>query len=122
MNSWNGIGRLTKDPETRTAGAENTQFTNFTIAVNRRFKKEGQPDANFIPVVCIAKTAEFASNYFKKGMQVGVTGEIQTRSWSDDQNVKHYVTEIVAEKIYFADTKKDETSNTPVISEDELPY
>jgi single-strand DNA-binding protein len=107
MNCWNGIGRLTKDVELRYGGAENTPFANFTVALSRSFKKEGQPEADFIPVVAIGKNAEFCSKYFSKGQQVGVTGRIQTRTWEDTEGNKRYATEVVADKVYFADSKKE---------------
>lgn len=106
MNSVSLIGRLTKDPELRYT-TNNTAVASFSIAVNRDYKVEGQPEADFIPIVTWNKTAEFAQKYFQKGQQVGVVGRIQTRNWEDDQKVKHYVTEIVAEKLYFAEGKRD---------------
>jgi single-strand DNA-binding protein len=107
MNNVSLVGRLTKDPELRYTSGNNTAVAGFTLAVNRRIKADGQPDADFLPVVAWQKTAEFCSKYFKKGLQVWVQGRIQTRNWEDDQNVKHYVTEIVAEQVGFADSKKD---------------
>lgn len=106
MNNVSLIGRLTKDPELRYT-ANNTAVASFSIAVNRDYKVDGQPEADFIPIVTWNKTAEFAQKYFQKGLQVGVVGRIQTRTWEDDQKVKHYVTEIVAEKLYFAEGKRD---------------
>lgn len=117
MNKAILMGRLTKDPETRYTQNNNTQVTSFTLAVPRRFKQEGQTNVDFINIVAWSKTAEFVSKYFKKGQQVGVIGRIQTRNYEDDQGKKHYITEIVAEEVYFADTKKEE--NTPV---EENPY
>lgn len=112
MNNVCLIGRLTKDVDTRYTQTTNTCMGNFTLAVNRRFKKEGQPEADFINIVAIGKTGEFCQKFFKKGMQVGVVGRIQTRTWDDDQGMKHYVTEVIAEQVFFADSKKDgETSN-----------
>lgn len=84
---------------------------NFALAVNRRFKTEGQPDADFINIVAFGKTAEFVEKYYKKGQQVGITGRIQTRTWDDDQGQKHYATEVVAEQCYFADSKRDSVPN-----------
>ena len=113
MNKAILMGRLTKDPETRYTQSTNTQVTSFTLAVNRRFAKEGEErQADFINIVAWGKTAEFCSKYFKKGRQVGVIGRIQTRTWEDDKNVKHYVTEIIAEEVYFADSKKEENTAT----------
>ena len=86
--------------------------SNFTLAVNRRFAKEGEErQADFINIVSFGKTAEFVSKYFKKGQQVAVIGRIQTRTWDDDQGMKHYVTEVVAEEVYFADSKREGVSN-----------
>lgn len=119
MNKTILMGRLTRDPETRYTQTSNTQVTSFTLAVNRRFAKEGQPSADFINVIAWSKTAEFVSKYFKKGQQVGVVGRIQTRNYDDEQGQKHYVTEVVAEEVYFADTKKEESTSAPV---EENPY
>ena len=113
MNKAILMGRLTKDPETRYTQSTNTQVTSFTLAVNRRFTKEGEErQADFINIVAWGKTAEFCSKYFKKGRQVGIIGRIQTRTWEDDKNVKHYVTEVVAEEVYFADSKKEDSNTT----------
>ena len=108
MNKVELIGRLTKDPEVRYTQSSNTQVSNFTLAVSRRFVKEGEErQADFINIVAWGKTAEFCSKYFKKGQQVAVVGRVQTRTWDDDQGQKHYVTEVVAEEAYFADSKKE---------------
>ena len=113
MNKAILMGRLTKDPETRYTQSTNTQVTSFTLAVNRRFTKEGEErQADFINIVAWGKTAEFCSKYFKKGRQVGVIGRIQTRTWEDENNVKRYVTEVVAEEVYFADSKKEDSNTT----------
>lgn len=106
------MGRLTKDPELKTTQTSNTSVTNFTLAVNRRFVKEGEErQADFINIVSFGKTAEFVSKYFKKGQQVGVIGRIQTRTWDDEQGQKHYVTEVVAEEVYFIGSKRDTVPN-----------
>ena len=107
------MGRLTRDPEVRYTSGTNTQVTTFTIAVNRRFAKQGEErQADFVNIVAWSKTGEFCSKYFKKGQQVGVIGRIQTRTWDDDQGQKHYVTEVVAEEAYFADSKRDSDSSS----------
>ena len=118
MNKVILLGRLTKDPETRYTQTNNTQVTSFSLAVPRRFKKEGQPQVDFINIVAWSKTSEFVSKYFKKGQQVGVIGRIQTRNWEDEQGQKHYITEVVAEEVYFADSKKEE--NTPAQEQFEI--
>jgi single-strand DNA-binding protein len=108
MNNVSLVGRLTKDVDMRYTAANNTAVAGFTLAVNRRIKAEGQPDADFIPVVAWQKTAEFCSKYFRKGQQVWINGRIQTRNWDDTDGKKHYVTEIIAEEVGFADSKKDD--------------
>ena len=96
MNKVILMGRLTRDPEVRYTQTNNTVVSSFSLAVNRRFAKQGEE-----------------SKYFKKGQQVGVIGRIQTRTWDDDQGQKHYVTEVVAEEAYFADSKREgENSNS----------
>ena len=106
MNKVCLIGRLTKDIELKTTQS-NIKVANFTLAVNRRFVKEGQEQtADFINIIAWGKTAEFCDKYFSKGLQIGVTGRIQTRTWDDDEGKKHYVTEVVAEEVDFADGKK----------------
>ena len=113
MNSVNLIGRLTKDVDVRYTQTNNTLVANFSIAVNRKFVKEGEErQADFINIIAWGKTGEFCSKYFQKGQQVGITGRIQTRTWDDDQGQKHYVTEVVAENVYFADSKRDGQTQT----------
>ena len=108
MNKVILMGRLTRDPEVRYTQTNNTLVASFSLAVNRRFTREGDSQtADFINVTAWSKTGEFVSKYFKKGQQVGVIGRLQTRSWDDDQGQKHYVTEVIAEEAYFADSKKD---------------
>lgn len=106
MNNVCLVGRLIKDPELRYTSGNNTAVCSFTLAVDRRFKKEGQPDADFIPVVVWSKAAEFSSKYFVKGLRVSVVGSIQTRNWDDNEGKKHYVTEVIANEVGFADGKK----------------
>ena len=108
MNKVILMGRLTRDPEVRYTQTNNTLVASFSLAVNRRFVRQGEErQADFINIVAWAKTGEFCSKYFKKGQQVGIIGRIQTRTWDDDQGNKHYVTEVVAEEAYFADSKRD---------------
>ena len=112
MNKCVLMGRLTRDVDVRYTQTNNTMVANFSLAINRRFAKEGEErQADFINVVAWNKTAEFVSKYFKKGQQVGVIGRIQTRSWDDEQGQKRYVTEVVAEEVYFADSKRDGVPN-----------
>ncbi len=130
MNKVILLGRLTRDPETRYTQTSNMQVTSFTLAVNRRFVKQGEErQADFINCVAWNKTAEFVSKYFKKGQQVGIIGRIQTRNYDDEQGIKHYVTEIIAEEVYFAGDKKDATQNEvqatddfEITNQDDLPF
>lgn len=102
------IGRLTKDPEIRYTATTNAMVASFTLAVERRFARQGEErQADFIPIVVWNKSAEFASKYFKKGMQVSVVGRIQTRSWDDPNGQKRYATEVIAEELGFADSKRE---------------
>ena len=112
MNKVILMGRLTRDPEVRYTQTNNTMVATFSLAVNRRFVRQGEErQADFINIVAWGKTAEFCSKYFRKGQQVGVIGRIQTRTWDDDQGHKHYVTEVVAEETYFADSKREGDAN-----------
>ena len=108
MNKVILMGRLTRDPEVRYTQTSNTLVASFSLAVNRRFARQGEErQADFINIVAWNKTGEFVSKYFKKGQQVAVIGRLQTRTWDDEQGQKHYVTEVIAEETYFADTKRD---------------
>jgi single-strand DNA-binding protein len=108
MNKVILMGRLTKDPELRFTSGNNTAVCNFTIAVNRQFTKQGEEKkADFLPVIAWQKTAEFCGKYSTKGQQVAVVGRLETRTWDDDAGVKHYVTEVIAEEVHFADSKKE---------------
>ena len=133
MNKVILLGRLTKDPEVRYTQTNNIIVASFSLAVNRRFVKEGEErQADFINIVAWDKTAEFCSKYFKKGQQVAVVGRIQTRNYDDNKGQKHYVTEVVAEEVYFGDSKKEgkeedttkEVENNDIVSDnlDELPW
>ena len=107
MNKVILMGRLTRDPEVRYTTTNNTLVCTFSLAVNKRFARQGsEQTADFINIVAWDKTGEFCSKYFKKGQQVGVIGRLQTRTWDDDKG-KHYITEVVAEETYFADSKRD---------------
>ena len=110
MNKVVLVGRLTKDPELTFAQGTGTAICKFTIAVNRRFKKEGQPTADFLPVTVFGKTAEATANYMVKGSQISISGNIQTSNYMKD-DVRVYKTEIIADEVDFLDSKKDSNSN-----------
>lgn len=132
MNKVELLGRLTKDVEVKYTQNTNTLVANFGLAVNRRFTKQGEErQADFINIIAWGKTGEFCSKCFKKGQQIGLVGRIQTRTWEDEQGQKHYVTEVVAEEVYFAGGSKESNtseSTTNSISDfetyagDELPF
>lgn len=111
MNKVCLIGRLTSNPEVRYTQKSNTLVAVFTLAVNRRFAKEGEENTDFIKILAWSKTGEFVSKYFKKGQQVGIVGKIQTRNYDDEKGNKHYNTEVAAEEVYFADSKKVENND-----------
>ncbi|WP_297567068.1 single-stranded DNA-binding protein [uncultured Faecalibaculum sp.] len=104
VNSVVLIGRLTKDPELRTTGS-GTPVVSFTLAVNRRFKSQGQPDADFINCVAWNKTAETMARYLHKGSLIAITGRIQTRNYENQQGQRVYVTEVVADSFDFLESK-----------------
>ena len=105
------MGRLTKDPEIRYT-QNNMPVANFSIAVNRRFKREGDTEtADFFNVIAWNKTGEFIGKYFKKGQQILVSGRIENRNWTDQQGIKHYATDVVAEEVYFAGSKAENNTN-----------
>lgn len=132
MNRWIGMGRLTKDPEIRSA-ADGMMVGNYTLAVDRRGKDN---EADFIRVVTFGKAAEFANKYLHKGTKVLVTGHIQTGSYTNKDGQKIYTTDIIAEDQEFCEKKQtdqqteaaalptdaDGFMNVPEGIEDELPF
>jgi single-strand DNA-binding protein len=112
MNKVVLIGRLTKDPELKFAQGTGTAVTTFTIAVNRRFKREGQPEADFIPVVIFGKQAEATANYMSKGKLLSVAGTIQTRNYDAKDGTKRYVTEVIADEVSFLEWGKSNISES----------
>ena len=98
------VGRLTRDPELRFIPESGTPVATFTLAVNRNFKnRQGEIEADFIPIVVWRKLAELCANYLSKGRLVAVCGRIQTRSWEDESGRRRYVTEVVADEVSFLD-------------------
>lgn len=107
------MGRLTRDVDVRYTQTTNTMIANFSLAVNRRFVKEGEErQTDFFNVTAFGKTAEFIQKYMNtKGQQIAVIGRLQNRSWEDNQGQKHYATDVIAEEVYFADSKKQQNEN-----------
>ena len=112
MNKVVLVGRLTKDPELKFAQGTGTAVTTFTIAVNRRFKREGQPEADFIPVVVFGKQAEATANYMSKGKLLSVSGSIQTRNYEAKDGTRRYVTEVIADEVSFLEWGGNKASET----------
>lgn len=105
MNKAILIGRLTRDPEVRYSHGSNTAVARYTIAVDRKFKKDGEPTADYIPCVVFGRQAEFAEKYFRKGMKVVISGRITTGSYTNRDGQKVYTTEITVEEQEFAESK-----------------
>ena len=111
MNLIIMVGRLTADPEARYT-QDNKAIAKFSLAVNRRFKREGEATADFFNYVAFGKTAEFISKYFHKGMKAVITGELRNNHYTDQQGVKHYSEQIIVSNIEFAESKKNSENNT----------
>lgn len=101
------MGRLTRDPELRRTGS-GTAVASFALAVDRDFKSQsGEKETDFIDIVAWRATAEFVSKYFSKGRMAVVEGRLQPRDWTDKQGNKRRSAEVVADNVYFGDSKKD---------------
>ena len=101
------IGNLVADPELKQT-ASGVPVTNFSIAISRRFQnKDGQQETDFINIVCWRQTAEFVKRYFTKGKSILVCGSLQSRTWTDNNNQKRYVVEVVADEVSFVEKKSD---------------
>lgn len=106
MNKVILMGRLVREPEVRySQGSTPIAVARFSLAVNRRFRREGEPDADFITCVAFGKTGEFVEKFFKKGQMVSVVGRLQVRSWDDKEGKKQWSTEVIVEETYFAESK-----------------
>ena len=112
MNKAILMGRLTRDPEVRySQGASQTSVARFSIAVDRRFKREGEPDADFFNCTAFGKQAEFVERYLHKGTKIAITGRIQTGSYTNKDGVKVYTTDVVVEDQEFAESKAVSDAN-----------
>lgn len=106
------MGRLTRDPEVRySQGAEPKAIARYSLAVDRRFKRQGEQDADFIPCVAFGKQGEFAEKYLSKGRLIAVSGRLQVRNWDDNNGNKRTTIEVVVEEQYFAESKKSNAEN-----------
>lgn len=135
MNSVNLVGRLTRDAETRYTASDNPMaISRFTVACDRRIKKEGEQSADFISCIAFGKTAEFIERYFFKGMKIGILGHIQTGSYQNKDNQTVYTTEVVCDQVEFVESKgnsnnasasnqtNDNFMNIPQTMDEELPF
>ena len=136
MNKVIMIGRLVKDPEIRySQGTNTTCVARYTLAVDRKFKQEGQPNADFINCIAFGKLGEFAEKYLHKGVKIAVTGRIQTGSYTNKDGQKVYTTDVVVEEQEFCESKSQSNSqpqptpsndnswmNIPDGVEDSLPF
>ena len=111
MNKVILMGRLTRDPEVRYSAGENAlAIARYTLAVDRRFRRDGEASADFIQCVSFGRTAEFAEKYFRQGLKIAVTGRIQTGSYTNKDGVKVYTTDVVVEEQEFAESKNNSSA------------
>ena len=113
LNHITIMGRLTNDPELRRTGT-GVAVTSFTLAVDRDFKgSNGEKETDFIDVVAWKNTAEFVDKHFAKGRMAVVSGRLQIRNWTDKDGNKRRTAEVIADNVYFGDSKKEEQENRP---------
>ena len=129
MNKLLINGRLTKDPEVRYGGEKNTAVAKFTIASERKFKKDGEQNADFIPCVAFGKSAEFLEKYGRKGSKYIIEGRMTSGSYKNKDNITVYTLECAVESIEFGESNKkpesapdDDFLGIPDIPDDELPF
>ncbi len=112
MNKVVLMGRLTRDPEIRYSQGENSiAVARYTLAVNRRFKREGEQDVDFINCVAFGRQGEFAEKYLKQGMRIVISGRIQTGSYTNKDGVKVYTTDVIVEEQDFCESKGSNQAN-----------
>ena len=113
MNKVILMGRLTRDPDIRySAGENSTAVARYTLAVDRRFRRDGDQSADFINCVAFGRSAEFAEKYFHQGIKIAVTGRIQTGSYTNRDGNKVYTTDVVVEEQEFAESKNASAENS----------
>jgi len=118
MNACHFIGRLSRDPEVRySQGEKSTAIARFSLAVDRRFKRDGEPNADFINCVAFGKTGEFVEKYLKQGSKIALTSRVQTGSYTNKEGVKVYTTDFVVEEIEFAESKSSEGNSRPTLNQ-----
>lgn len=112
MNKVVLMGRLTREPDVRYTQSQ-LCTARFTLAVDRRFKREGEATADFINCVAFGKTAEFAEKYLKKGTKIATSGRIQTGSYTNREGQKVYTTDVILEECEFAESKSSQSNQDP---------
>jgi len=114
MNKIILMGRLVRDPEVRYSQGNNPMaIARYTLAVDRKFKRDGEPNADFINCIAFGKNGEFAEKYLHKGIKILVEGRIQTGSYTNKDGIKVYTTDIVVESCEFAESKNANQSERP---------
>ena len=117
MNKFIGMGRLTRDPEVRySQGEKSTAIALFSVAVNRKFKREGEPEADFFNCTAFGKQAEFVEKYLKQGTKILLSGRVQNNNYTTKEGQKVYSVQIMVEEIEFAESKaasEGSGTNTP---------
>lgn len=122
MNKVILMGRLTRDPEVRyTAGDNAIVVARYTLAVDRKFQREGEPGADFIPCVAFDKRAEFAEKYLRKGTKIVISGRISTGKYTNKDGQTVYTTEVVIEECEFAESKAGSGRNQQTDSGSSMP-
>lgn len=113
MNKVILVGRLVRDPDVRYSQTENGNMAvaRYTLAVDRKFKKEGEQNADFINCIAFGKSGEFAEKYFFKGMKIAISGRIQTGSYANKDGQRVYTTDVVIEEQEFCESKQNQQSN-----------
>lgn len=114
LNVITMIGRLTRDPELKKTQSD-ISVVSFTLAMERDYSKGNDKQTDFIDITAWRNIAEFVSKYFSKGMQVAVTGRLQIRDWTDKDGNKRKAAEVVADNVYFADSKKTQNDGSPAV-------
>lgn len=122
------MGRLTKDPELRQTPQE-VSVAQFSLAVDRNYSKGEEKQTDFFNITAWRNTADFVSKYFTKGQLVAIRGRLQTRQWQDQNGQKRYATDVVADEVFFAESKSktEQTDENPImqgfsVSDENLPF
>lgn len=108
MNKAILVGRLVRDPEVRYGGANNIAVARYTLAVERKFKRDGEPTADFIQCTVFGRAAEFAEKYFRQGLRISVSGRIQTNNYTNKDGQKVYSTTVIVEEQEFAESRSEQ--------------